>query len=95
MIKSFTYTNTKGQTSTRVCNVVHESPTEIMGFDYNKLNPEEQAIVNKVFASDRKPTPVPAVHATPGNGTLDYDDLGISRTLFVKAYRCFKKANMK
>ena len=73
MITSFSYTNAKGETATRICNVVHESETEIRGFDYNKLDQSEQETVNKVYGSKYKPTPVPTV----------------------KAYRIFKKSNMK
>ena len=48
MIKSFTYTNMKSETSTRIVNIVHESESMIQGFDYKYLNSDEQATVNKV-----------------------------------------------
>lgn len=94
MITSFSYTNAKGETATRICNVVHESETELRGFDYNKLNQSEQEIVNKAYNPMRKPTPVPTVKASKMTAA-DYEELGISKDIFVKAYRIFKKSNMK
>ena len=93
MIKSFTYTNMKSETSTRVCNIVHESEDMIQGFDYNYLNSDEQAIVNKVYGSDYKPTAFPKVRVRMSDE--DYKKLGISKELFRKAFRTFKKSSMK
>lgn len=93
MIQSFSYTNAKGETAVRICNVVHESETEIRGFDYNKLSQSEQAVVNKVYGANHKPTPVPAVRVKMTEA--DYKELGISKELFTKAYRIFKKSSMK
>lgn len=90
MIKSFSYTNAKGHTTVRICNVVHENETEIRGFDYNKMTRAEQEIVNKVYPNDHKPTPCPVeFHKT---SEVDYDSLGIPKELFSKAYRVFKKS---
>lgn len=93
MITSFTYTNAKGETTVRVCNVVYESDTEIRGFDYNLLDRSEQAAVNAVYGPDRRPSPVPA--AAPRMTEADYGALGIGKDVFKKAYRIFKKAAMK
>lgn len=89
MIKSFSYTNAKGHTTVRICNVVHESPTEYRGFDYNKMTRAEQELVNKIYPNDHKPTPVPTEFHKVSE--LDYDQLGIPKELFTKAYRVFKK----
>ena len=93
MIQSFTYVNAKGETAIRICNVVHENDVEIRGFDYNKLDQSEQAVVNKVYGANHKPTPVPTVRTKMTED--DYKQLGISKELFTKAYRIFKKSNMK
>lgn len=93
MIKSFSYTNAKGETAVRICNVVHESETEIRGFDYNKLSQSEQAAVNKVYGPDHRPTPVPTTRVKMSES--DYKQLGISKELFKKAFRTFKKSSMK
>ena len=92
MIKSFSYTNAKGETAVRICNVVHESETELRGFDYNKLSQAEQSVVNKVYGPDHRPTPVPAVRVKMTES--DYRQLGISKELFTKAYRIFKKSSI-
>jgi len=93
MIKSFSYTNAKGETKVRICNIVHESSDMIQGFDYNYLGQAEQAQVNKVYGNDHKPTPIPTVRVKMTDE--DYKQLGISKELFKKAFRTFKKANMK
>lgn len=93
MIKSFTYTNMKSETSTRIVNIVHESESMIQGFDYKYLNSDEQAVVNKVYGNDHKPTPFPTVRVKMTDE--DYKQLGISKELFKKAFRTFKKASMK
>lgn len=89
MIKSFSYTNAKVHTTVRICNVVHESPTEYRGFDYNKMTRAEQELVNKIYPNDHKPTPVPTEYHKVSE--LNYEQLGIPKELFTKAYRVFKK----
>lgn len=93
MIKSFTYTNMKSETSTRIVNIVHESESMIQGFDYKYLNSDEQAAVNKVYGNEHKPTPFPTVRVKMTDE--DYKQLGISKELFKKAFRTFKKASIK
>lgn len=88
MIKCFKYKNAKGETANRICNVVHVSDTEIRGFDYNKLSQAEQDMVNKVYPDKHKPTPVPTGSTY---GTMDYSSIGITKEVFTKAYRIFKK----
>ena len=93
MIKSFTYTNQKAETSTRIVNIVHESDEMIQGFDYKYLNSDEQALVNKVYPHENQPTPFPKTRVKMTDE--DYANLGISKDLFKKAFRTFKKASMK
>ena len=93
MIKSFTYTNMKSETTTRIVNIVHESESMIQGFDYKYLNSDEQATVNKIYPNDHKPTPFPTVRIKMTDE--DYKQLGISKELFKKAFRTFKKSSMK
>lgn len=93
MIKSFTYTNMKSETSTRIVNIVHESESMIQGFDYKYLDSDEQATVNKVYGNEHKPTPFPTVRVKMTDE--DYKQLGISKELFKKAFRTFKKSSMK
>ena len=88
MIKCFKYKNAKGETAIRICNVVHVSDTEIRGFDYNKLSQAEQDMVNKVYGDNYVPTPVPTGSTY---GTMDYSAIGITKEVFTKAYRIFKK----
>ena len=93
MIKSFTYTNLKSETSTRIVNIVHESEDMIQGFDYKYLTSDEQALVNGVYPNEHKPTAFPKVRVKMTDE--DYKNLGISKDIFRKAFRTFKKSSMK
>ena len=89
-ITTFVYHNEKGITSSRKVYKVHEDSDVIVGFDFNKLTPQERSVVHKVF--DSMPVDLPPA---PGTTSINYAALGINKAIFNKAYRTFNKRNIR